>query len=80
MNPQLKLIINEQENTITVTNTNFAKAVYIYTEEYDNIFKLEENYFDMMPNTNKTVNVLNGKVTLLKNKIRVNSLYDVTSF
>ena len=40
---------------VTVSSDNFARAVYLSIEDYNNFF--EDNYFDLLPGTSRTVKV-----------------------
>ena len=55
---------------VTVSTDNFARAVYLSIEDIDNFF--EENYFDLLPGTSRTVKVkTNLSVDEFKKQLKV---------
>ena len=55
---------------VTVSTDNFARAVYLSIEDIDNFF--EENYFDLLPGTSRTIKVkTNLSVDEFKKQLKV---------
>ena len=55
---------------VTVSSDNFARAVYLSIEDYNNFF--EDNYFDLLPGTSRTVKVkTNLSVDEFKKQLKV---------
>jgi hypothetical protein len=74
--PDLSVVYDEVNNSLTLTTTNFAYYVYIFLDE-DVTLKLSNNFFDLTPGVRMTVKILSShRIYQIKSILKIRTLWD----